>query len=106
MLLNTNQEFFPSSSKWINCKAQTFLPQSKKFGLRMLFAITIMMLHPEPSEKILLSFMDPNLAQITRTWIVTVILGGEPLIPPLDLLSHTPTPNSWTATSKPFSLLP
>jgi hypothetical protein len=43
-----------------------------------------MMLHPDPSENILLPIMDPNLSEIARTWIAAVILTGGLIIPPIN----------------------
>lgn len=63
------------------------------------------MLHPEPTDSILLEYMDPNLAQITRTWVATTIITGQPLIPPI-YQEETP---SYTqvhrASSHPYSLI-
>ncbi len=79
----TDDTFYPPSAKWINCRAFTYSPHSNECGPRTLLAISVMLLHPEPAANILLEYMSPNLAQITRTWVAATILTGQPIIPPL-----------------------
>ncbi len=40
-----------------------------------------MLNYPNPTEDILLPYMHPNLAQLTRVWIATTLLTGKPLFP-------------------------
>jgi hypothetical protein len=47
----------------------------------MLFATLTMLNHPNPHENILLPYMHPNLAQLSRVWIAQTILTGEPTFP-------------------------
>lgn len=101
----TDESFYPSTAIWINCKAITYYPHSNECGPRTLLAICIMLLHPEPTDNILLEYMDPNLAQITRTWVAATILTGQPIIPPITQSTSHSCPTSLTSTSEPFSLI-
>jgi hypothetical protein len=78
---DTCPKFYPSYAKWINCKSYTYSPHSNECGPRTLLATVVMLLHPNPHENILLPYMDPNLAQLTRTWVAQTILTGEPSFP-------------------------
>lgn len=86
----TCSRFYPSYAKWINCKTYTYRPHSNECGPRMLFATLIMLNHPNPHENILLPYMHPNLAQLSRVWIAQMILTGEPSFPcePQSTASH------------------
>jgi hypothetical protein len=57
-------EFYPPNSIWINCKSVTHRPHSNECGPRVLLALTIMSLHPNPLENMLLPYMHNNIAQI------------------------------------------
>jgi hypothetical protein len=74
-------EFYPPNSIWINCKSITYRPHSNECGPRVLLALTIMSLHPNPSENMLLPYMHNNIAQICRTWITSSILNGKIILP-------------------------
>jgi hypothetical protein len=105
-LSKTSTDFFPPNAKWIHCHSYTYHPHSNECGPRTLLALTIMMLHPYPDQKMLLPFMHHNLANITRTWVAATIITGSPLIPPLSSPSLIESPHSTTAISKPSYLLP
>ncbi len=77
----TCPRFYPSYATWINCKTYTYRPHSNECGPRMLFATLIMLNHPNPHENILLPYMHPNLAQLSRVWVAQTILTGEPSFP-------------------------
>jgi hypothetical protein len=64
-----------------------------------------MLLHPEPSAHMLLEYMNPNIAQIARTWVAATILTGHPIIPPITQSTSAINPTSWMASSEPSSLL-
>jgi hypothetical protein len=100
------QVFYPSTAIWINCKATTYHPHSNECGPRSLLAISIMMLHPDPNEDILMEYMSSNLAQITRTWVATILLTGQPIIPPIHQQSLSISSNVMSASSNPSSLIP
>jgi hypothetical protein len=68
--------------------------------------MSIMLLHPEPTESILVEYMDPNLAQITRTWVAATLLTGQPIIPPISQEEHHTVLPSNIARSKPYTLIP
>ncbi len=97
--------FYPTTAKWINCRSSTYYPHSNECGPRSLLAISIMMLHPHPSETILLEYMDPNLAQITRTWVATTILTGQPLIPLIYQEEKSQASYHVEAVSQPYTLI-
>ncbi len=78
---NTCPRFYPSYARWINCKSYTYRPHSNECGPRMLFETMIMLNHQNPHENILLPYMHPNLAQLSRVWIAQTILTGEPTFP-------------------------
>jgi hypothetical protein len=65
----------------------------------MLLALTIMSLHPDPHESILLSSMHPNLANIARTWVAASIVTGNPTPPPLHPLLLSPLNEHTRGTS-------
>jgi hypothetical protein len=106
---NTCQSFYPSNAQWISCKNYTYIPHSNECGPRSLIAATIMALHPNPSELILLPTRHPNLAQIARTWVAKSLLTNQidhsallPLLAP-----HHQVPLSVSnAPSQPFHLIP
>jgi hypothetical protein len=64
-----------------------------------------MMLHPHPHPNILLSIMDSNLAQITRTWVAAILLTGKLILPPITTTVHSTQPERWTAPSNTYSLI-
>jgi hypothetical protein len=106
---NTCPSFYPSNAQWISCKNYTYIPHSNECGPRSLIAATIMALHPNPSELILLPTMHPSLAQIARTWVATSLLTNQidhsallPLLAPHHL---EPLPVS-NLPSQPFHLIP
>jgi hypothetical protein len=101
----TDDIFYPPKAIWINCKAFTYQPHSNECGPRTLLAITVMLLHPEPSTTVLLEYMVPNITQISRTWVAAVILTGQPIIPTIYQSTAQSSPRSWTAHSEPFSLV-
>jgi hypothetical protein len=103
---NTCPRFFPRHGRWIKCKSFTYSPHSNECGARTLFAISIMMAHPTPNENMLLQYMHPNLAQLTRFWIAATLLSGAPIFPresqemaPHDMLSPM------VAQSHPYSII-
>lgn len=68
----TDDIFYPPTAIWINCKAFTYQSHSNECGPRTLLAITVMLLHLEPSTTVLLEYMVPNITQISRTWVAAV----------------------------------
>jgi len=70
-------------------------------GPRTLLALTIMSSAYHIHENILMPYMHPNIAQITRVWTANIILGGLQSIPDLSTsIIHAPSPP--TAQSDPF----
>jgi len=63
------EDFYPASAIWVNCINFTYAPHSNECGPRSLLAATILALHPQPSNTILLAAMHPNLAQTLCTWL-------------------------------------
>jgi hypothetical protein len=60
----------------MNCFGYTYFPHSNEYGPHTLLALHIMALHPSPHPHMLLPMMHPNLAQIGRAWIATVLVTG------------------------------
>lgn len=106
---NTNSSFFPPQARWISCRNYTYIPHSNECGPRSLIAATIMALHQEPDELILLPTMHPNLAQIARTFVAHSLLTNHidyQVVLPL-LAPHTCVPlRSLQVRSQPFHLIP
>jgi hypothetical protein len=63
---NTDFNFHPPNSIWINCLSFTY-PGS-------LLAASIMSIHPNPNCHILLPYMHSNLAQLSCWWVAKTIL--------------------------------
>jgi hypothetical protein len=105
-LSKTDDKFYPPDAHWINCHNFTYHPHSNECGPRTLLALTIMMLHPEPDNTILLPYMHHNLANIARAWVASTILMGYPLIPYLHKLGYTPLPTTKISHSNPSYLIP
>jgi hypothetical protein len=104
----TSSEFYPPSAKWIQCKNLTYWPHSNECGPRTLLAATILALHPNPSQHILMPIMHQNLAQITRTWIGGQILQAHldtDAIDSLLLLSQHQSQYDMSANSAPADLV-
>jgi hypothetical protein len=106
LLAHAAPEFYPANAIWLHCKSVTFRPHSNECGPRTLFALTTMALHPNPSPNILLPYMSPNLAQILRTWIGSVLLSGSATLPPWVTPSITAAATSLQQQSRPFYLFP
>jgi len=106
---NTCPEFHPPRARWISCWNYTYVPHSNECGPRSLVAATIMAIHPDPSDLILLPLMHPNLAQIGRTWVAKSLLANQidysavqQLIAPHSQALRT----NVQAPSQPFHLIP
>jgi hypothetical protein len=97
--------FYPKTAIWISCKSVTYRSHSNECGPRTLLATAIMMLHPTPSENMLLEYMSPNIAQIARTWVAATMLTGQPIIPPIYQNSAPVHLQNLSAPSKPSSLI-
>jgi hypothetical protein len=50
--------------------------------------MTAMALHPQPNSEILLPYMHPNLAEISRAWVANTILSQQVHLP------HMPMPTN------------
>jgi hypothetical protein len=98
--------FYPPIGIWLNCKAITYHPHSNECGPRSLLAVAVMMLHPNPTDDILMEDMSPNLVQITRTWVAATILSGQPIIPHISQMSPKPPAGRLSAPSYPHTLIP
>jgi hypothetical protein len=100
--------FFPTTATWINCINYTYRLHSNECGPRLLLAATILALHPNPSNTILLPAMHPNLAQILRTWLSCQIINQTIDRTALNELIHTShaTSDQRTASSMQSYLFP
>ncbi len=107
----TSNQFYLDNAVWIQCSSITYQPHSNECGPRALLALTLIGIHPTPSQDVLLPFMSPNLAQILRTWITVSLLTGSvttPNIPNWTSGMRLPTNISiptylfpWTNSSQP-----
>jgi hypothetical protein len=100
--------FFPTTATWINCINYTYRLHSNECGPRSILAATILALHPNPSNTILLPAMHPNLAQILRTWLSCQIINQTIDHTALNELLHTShaMTDQRTASSLPAYLFP
>jgi len=98
--------FFPPNTTWIHCKSHTFRPHSNECGPRVMLALAIMGLHPNPNEHILLPYMHGNLAQIARTWVAYTLQSSsmDTLLPNLTITDNHPLQPAAT-WSTPYSLI-
>jgi len=106
---STSPIFHPPSAKWIVCRNYTHIPHSNECGPRSLVAATIMALHPNPSNYILLPSMHNNLAQISRTWVAISLLKNNRHQPAIQLLcapSRMTFPRVTRVPSAPLHLIP
>jgi hypothetical protein len=106
---STSPIFHPPSAKWIVCRNYTYIPHSNECGPRSLVAATLMALHPNPSNYILLPSMHNNLAQISRTWVAISLLKNNIHQPAIQLLcapSRMTFQRVTKVPSAPFHLIP
>jgi len=73
-LTNSSPLFHPNNSEWVNITSFTYHPHLNECGPRSLMAASVMALHPNPSQHMLLPFMHHNLAQISRWWVTKTII--------------------------------
>jgi len=99
-----DEPFYPPNAVWINCRSVTYTPHSNECGPRVLLALTIMSLHPNPSENMLLPYMHNNIAQICRTWIAASLLNGKVPLP--EWLNNVANLSSHSTPSYLFSWEP
>jgi hypothetical protein len=104
---NTSSDFYPSTTKWVNCINYTYRPYSNQCGPRSLLAATILALHPDSSSTILLPAMHPNVVQILRSWLCCQILNQEIDTQAIKALLQIslPSTDQRTATSIPADLI-
>jgi hypothetical protein len=76
-LANTSHDFAPTSASWMKCDSLTYLPHSNECGPKSLLAASVIATHPTPSESILLPYMNPNIAQISKWWVTKSILNQK-----------------------------
>jgi hypothetical protein len=84
-------------------------PHSNECGPRSLIATTVLGLHPLPSPHILLPYMHPNIAQLSRWWVAKSIITDSFDPAPLNLSSISPThspPVSLIREAAPYDLYP
>lgn len=70
---NITADYFNQADN-ISVKTTTYLPHSNECGPHTLLALTIMGLHHNPDESMLIPFMHANIAQITCIWITNTLL--------------------------------
>jgi hypothetical protein len=104
----TDQDFYPPTATWINCRSTYYIPHSNECGPRTLLALHMMAIHPNPNIDMLTPIMHANLAQISRTWITSSLLSGhlidEPIIKYAQATSAAPT-FSTTSLNIPSSII-
>jgi ribonuclease HI len=100
----TDENFYPTTATWIHCKAPTYIPHSNECGPRSLLAISIMMLHPNPHHLMLMAYMNPNIAQISRIWVAATLISGTPHS--LPMITTSPSLEAVkSAVSQPYSTI-
>lgn len=105
----TSQDYHPSNARWHVCPSFTYFPHSNECGPRTLLALSIFALHPAPHSGMLLTFMNNNIAQISRWWVAWTILRGSIILQPLLTQNdqcNQPNPFSWNQSSYPANLAP
>jgi len=71
----SSSQFYPQSATWAHCTSYTYHPHSIECGPRSLLAATIMSIHPNPSQNIILPYMHSNISKISRWWVAFSILS-------------------------------
>jgi len=105
----TDSSFHLPDSIWINCLSFTYHPHSNECGPRSLIAATVLGLHPFPSPHILLPYMHPNIAQLSRWWVAKCIITDIFDPAPFNSSSTPPTndpPTSLLQEAAPYDLYP
>jgi len=74
---HTSSDFYPRDPTLINCLSYTYHPHSNECGPRSLFVLSVMAVHPNPSEYILWPYMHHNLAQICQWWTTKTIISSS-----------------------------
>jgi hypothetical protein len=80
--------FCPTGSDWVSCQNTTYRPHSNECGPRTLLALTVMMSHSNPHFQMLLPYMSPNLALVSRVWMSTCLISGTAPLLPDDLVRY------------------
>jgi len=84
LFVNAHQYFCPPGSRCVPCENTTYRSHSNECGPRTLLALSVMMSHPQPHDKMLAPYMNPNLAQQARAWMGSCLLTGTlQLLPPV-----------------------
>jgi len=88
-----SKEFYPSNAIWHNFPSYTYLPHSNEYGPHTLMALSVFALHPDPSQNMLLPYVNSNLAQISRWWVARSLINQEF---PLNIFNRDVTPSQFT----------
>jgi len=88
-----SKEFYQSNAIWHNFPSYTYLPHSNECGPHTLMALSVFALHPDPSQNMLLPYMNSNLAQISRWWVARSLINQEF---PLNIFNRDITPSQFT----------
>jgi hypothetical protein len=103
---STSEDFHPTDALWVNVLSYTYFPHSNECGPRTILALAIMALHPSPDEQIILPYMNPNIAQISRWWVAHTITNAHFDISPFDPTRKCDTSTLWSQVmmAKPRNL--
>jgi len=103
---STLEDFHPTDALWVNVLSYTYFPHSNECGPRTILALAIMALHPSPDEQIILPYMNPNIAQISRWWVAHTITNAHFDISPFDPTRKCDTSTLWSQVmmAKPRNL--
>jgi len=94
IMKNTDPEFCPPNSIWVNCTTPKFRPHSNECGPRTMLALAIMITHPVPHKNMLHPYISTNLAQNSQHWMsITLLTGMLMLLPPTQEEALMTTPN-------------
>jgi len=105
--IKTSAEIHPSNVTWHNYCSYTYLPHSNECGPCTLLALSVFALHPNPSQYMLIPYMNNNIAQISRWWVARCIIS---LVFPCDIFKSNANSNlvhfppSWSQVSDPANL--
>ncbi len=101
--------FCPPDAQWISCHSTYYINHSNECRPCTILALHMMEFHPFPHQSMLLPLMDPNIAQISHTWIAASLIIGHILHSSLAQMflyrSYTDAHHSSMMRSNPYNII-